>query len=97
MTFKRREVEASLAKKGFSEDTGGRHKRFIYVRLCGLKTHIFTVTSHGLSGMDIAARLFGQMARQCRVDKETFTGLISCDIDQEEYEAVLIRQGALAK
>ena len=86
---------SSLARKGFSEDAGGRHKRFTYVRLSGLKTNIFTVTSHGRSGADITAHLVSSMAKQCRVDKETFAGLVSCNVGQEDYEAALIQLGEI--
>ncbi|MYE00718.1 MAG: hypothetical protein F4Y03_05480 [Alphaproteobacteria bacterium] len=92
MTFKRGEIKAALTSKGFNAFSGSNHEKFIYFRLSGLKTHVFTLMSYGRSGMDIATRRVGDMARQCRIDRETFTGLISCDIDQEEYEAVLIQQ-----
>ncbi len=95
MTLQRRKVEDSLKKKGFLKDASGRHVRFLYVRLNGAKTDIFTVTSHGRTGKDIGDNLVSRMAKQCRVNRAMFEGLVRCTVGQEEYEDELIRLGAI--
>ena len=93
--MKRGKVETSLQRKGFRKDQGGNHKRFVYVRLCGEKTNIFTVTSHGAAGKDISSYLVTRMAKQCRVREDTFREIVKCDIGQEEYEEILVNSEIL--
>lgn len=78
MTFKRREVEQALQKKGF-EKSKGKHKHsiFIYYTSEGKKTDVRTLTSHGSGGTDIGDPLLGRMASQCKISKlSVCTGML---------------------
>ena len=98
MTFKRREVERALEKKGFEKSKGKRkHSIFIYYTKGGKKTKVRTVTSHGSGGTDIGDSLRGRMAKQCRIAKSDFDLLIQCPLSRESYEGMLSDSGALGE
>ena len=89
MTLNRREVEQALERKGFVKQVK-RHVFFIYhTHEEGLKTSVWTMTSHGNSGADIGGSLIAKMARQCRIKKVEFERLIDCSLSQEDYEKLL--------
>ena len=98
MTFKRREVERALRKKGF-EKSKGKHKHsiFNYYTKSGRKTGVWTITSHGSGGTDIGNSLLGSMARQCQLDKADFELLIRCPLSRDSYEDILRDSGALGE
>lgn len=98
MTFKRREVEQALQKKGF-EKSKGKHKHsiFIYYTSEGKKTDVRTLTSHGSGGTDIGDPLLGRMASQCKISKLRFEQLIECPLSRECYEDMLRDSGALGE
>lgn len=98
MTFKRREVERALEKKGFEKSKGKRkHSIFIYYTKGGKKTKVWTVTSHGSGGSDIGDPLLGRMAQQCKIATADFRKLIQCPISRESYEDMLRDSGALGE
>jgi hypothetical protein len=80
----RRDVESGLLAKGFRQKEGDHHF-FICFNLAGLKTAVFTKTSH--NEKQINDRLLGMMARQCRLTSKLFANLLDCPLDQE---AILI-------
>ena len=94
MTLKRRKVEAALKRKGF-EKGEGRHSYFIYHTRQGVKTSVWTMTSHGSSGADISDPLIALMARQCRISKKKFEQLVDCSLSQEEYEELLVEKNVI--
>ena len=88
----RRDVEAGLLAKGFGRKEGDHHF-FLYFNLAGLKTQVFTKTSHNEKQID--DHLLGRMARQCRLTSKLFASLLDCPLDQAGYEAELRKQGAV--
>ena len=88
----RLDVEASLRAKGFRLKEGDHHF-FNYFSLAGLKTAVFTKTSH--HDKQISDSLLGMMARQCRLTSKMFANLIDCPLDQSSYEAELKKQGVV--
>lgn len=83
----KRDVESGLRRKGFQQISGD-HNYFAYRSAAGLKTRVFTKTSHG-SKKDISDHLLSEMAKQCGLEKRQFLQLVDCPLDQEEYEAIL--------
>lgn len=84
---KKRDVEDALKRKGFRQAEGDHH-RFIYWTLDGRKTVIRTKTSHG-SSQDLGDGLVKEMARQLKVSKTEFLGLVDCPVSREQYEGLL--------
>ena len=90
MPLKRREVEQALEGKGFVRREG-RHVFFVYhTRERKLKTSVWTMMSHGNSGVDISRSLSGKMAKQCRINKAEFERLIDCSLSRKDYEELLV-------
>jgi len=85
----RRDVESVLQNKGFRRKENDHH-RFLYFNLAGLKTQVFTKTSH--NEKQISDSLLSMMAKQCRVTNKQFASLLDCSLDQNGYEVELRRQ-----
>ncbi len=90
MPRNKQDVEQSLKRKGFMRKEGDHHY-FVYHTMSGLKTAIFTKTSHTPKMRDIPDNLLGQMARQCRLSKSEFLDLVDCPLSREEYEAKVVK------
>jgi hypothetical protein len=84
-----RDVEAALLVKGFRRKDGN-HRFLHYFSLTGLKTQVFTKTSHNMK--QISDNLLSLMARQCRLTNKLFANLLDCPLDQSGYEAELKEQ-----
>ena len=94
MPRKKTTVEAGLRAKGF-EQTEGDHHFFVYVTTGGKKTAIRTKTSHTPKMKEIPDNLLGQMAKQCKLNKQDFLNLIDCPLSTEQYESKLRERGIL--
>ena len=90
MPRNKQDVEQSLKRKGFMRKEGDHHY-FVYHTMSGLKTAIFTKTSHTPKMRDIPDNLLGQMARQCRLSKSEFLDLVDCPLSREVYEAKVVK------
>jgi hypothetical protein len=88
------QVESALLNKGFEKDEGDHHY-FIYYTQDGKKTTAKTKTSHTKKMKDIPDNLLSVMARQCKLNKQQFLGLIDCPLKREMYEEILSKQGLL--
>lgn len=73
MPLKRRDVEASLVKKGFLPSERD-HSFFTYQTLAGLKTSTWTKTSHGSGYRTFGDGLVNAMAKQCGLTTAQFKG-----------------------
>ena len=78
-------VEKALLRKGFHSKEGDHHY-FIYYNLEGLKTAVFTKTSHTPKMKEIPDTLLAQMAKQCRLSKADFLDLVDCPLYREAYD-----------
>lgn len=94
MPRNKRDVESALVAKGFRQEEGD-HRFFVYYTVTGLKTRARTKTSHGGKMKEIPDNLLTQMAKQCKVTRAQFLGLVDCPLDQNGYEAALHAQGEL--
>jgi hypothetical protein len=92
MPRSKREVESGLCSKGFSRKEGDHHF-FIYWTTGGRKSRVFTKTSH--SGKEISDDLLSMMARQCKVTRPNFFGLVDCPLSRQDYESLLSQAGWL--
>ena len=86
----RKAVMAALQRKGFAASEGD-HTYYIYHTADGHKTLAKTKVSH--SGKDIADKILGMMARQCRLTVLQFRDLVDCPLSRESYEGILKAQG----
>ena len=92
MTLKRGKVEQALESKGFMKQQK-KHVFFVYhTHEERLKTSVWTMMSHGNSGVDIGKSLIAKMARQCRIEKVELERLIDCSLSQKDYETLLIKR-----
>jgi hypothetical protein len=87
-------VEAALLEKGFRQDDNDHHF-FVYWSIEGKKTRARTKTSHTKKMKDIDDRLLAEMARQCKLNRTQFIGLVDCPMSRREYEEVLRGQEEL--
>jgi hypothetical protein len=88
MTRDRKNVEAALLKKGFTE-TQGDHHYFVYISLEGKKSMARTKTSHSPKAKTLGDDLLKLMSGQCRLQKSQFLDLVDCPLTREKYEEIL--------
>ena len=81
----RKDVEASLERKGFVRAEGDHHY-LVYWTKDGRKTRAKTKTSHTPKMKDIPDNILAQMAKQCQVTKAEFLSLVDCPMQRDEYE-----------
>ncbi len=93
MPRRKDDVEKGLLGKGFQRREGDHHY-FTYYNLAGQKTAIFTKTSHTPKMREIPDNLLGQMARQCRLNKNDFLNLVDCPLSRESYEKKVFPESA---
>ena len=87
-------MERTLTAKGFRRRES-HHSYFVYYTEDGIKTPVWTKTSHGKGGADIPDNLFSRMAKQCKLRTVDFRALVDCSLSQAGYEAVLDRKGEI--
>ena len=93
-TYKRAAVERALKLKGF-RPSESHHRYFVFYNAEGIKTPVWTKTSHGKGGADIPDNLVGRMARQCKLRTAQFRALVDCSLSQAGYEALLTGKGEI--
>ena len=92
MQLKQKDIASALDRKGFLR-RGGDHARFVYHTADGRVTERRTMLSHGSGGKPIRDPLLGEMARQCGLKKREFIYLVSCTLDRDSYERLLVERG----
>jgi hypothetical protein len=85
----RRDIEASLCKKGFLRNDDSAHIQFFLKDV----PRIRTMMSHGAKGKTVSAQLMGEMARQLNLTKKQFLALIDCTLDEEGLRIILGSEG----
>ncbi len=91
MPRRARVVVQGLSRKGFRL-VNRRHRWLEYDKLNGTHGRIKTIMSHG-SDRDINDQLLGQMARQLHLTRRQFDNLVDCTLSQDDYEAMMRRDG----
>jgi predicted RNA binding protein YcfA (HicA-like mRNA interferase family) len=81
------DIIRSLKQKGFSQRQND-HVYFNYETTDGALTDIFTKVSHG-SNKTIGDSLISEMAKQCKVKRNEFIGLVTCSLNRLQYEEIL--------
>lgn len=94
MALERRDVEASLERKGFVPRQGD-HSFFIYHTQAGQKTSVWTKTSHGTGHKTLSDNLVSKMAKQCWLTTGQFEQLVACPLTREELERLLVSVGRI--
>jgi hypothetical protein len=87
----RKEIETALLNKGFRNREGDHHY-YVYYTTAGLKSHVFTKTSHTPKMKVIGDELLSMMSRQCRLTKKQFLELVDCPLTRPAYERILAEQ-----
>ena len=85
MQLSRKDVIASLKKKGFTSREGSGHTVFVYCNTRGLKTDISTAVSRGSQYKDLRDDLISDMASQCNLSKQQFVELVKCSLSRDGY------------
>jgi predicted RNA binding protein YcfA (HicA-like mRNA interferase family) len=94
MPLERSDIEEALEKKGFSRSQGD-HRFFTYWTIEGVKTSVWTKTSHGTQYKTIGDNLVRDMAKQCGLTSPQFKELINCPLNRSDYESILIGNGRI--
>jgi len=94
MPLERRDVEASLERKGFVPRQGD-HSFFVYHTIAGQKTSVWTKTSHGTGHWTSSDNLLSAMAKQCWLTTGQFKQLVACPLSRESLEKVLTDVGRI--
>jgi predicted RNA binding protein YcfA (HicA-like mRNA interferase family) len=92
MPLDRKDIEASLQKKGF-EQREGDHSFYRYYTKAGKKTSVYTKTSHGTGHKTISDNLVSQMARQCGLTTAQFKDLVNCPLSRDKLEELVLQSG----
>lgn len=93
---KRDDVAGALIRKGFIQSNND-HMKFSYVNSAGKKTQVWTKISYGTNHKDIAAPNLSRMAKQCKLSNSDFAQLLDCPLSRENYEDMLVNQGAISE
>ena len=87
---RKKDVERALRKKGFKQREND-HAYFNYYSKEGIKSRVFTKTSHGTKVKDIQGDPLRWMAAQCKLTVDQFLMLVDCPLTRDDYEALLIQ------
>ena len=85
---KRRIILQNLKRKGFVEEREGDHI-FLKFRANGEYKGIRTKVSHGSKANELSEELISRMAKQCKLSKKNFVGLVDCSLSELEYMELL--------
>lgn len=80
-----------LLRKGFKE-VNTDHKMLIFHHR-GKKTAVHTKVSHGIK--EIGDPLIGLMAKQIRLSKSQFKGVVECTVKEDDLIEIYSEQGLL--
>ena len=95
MPIKKRIIEKSLLKKGFSK-VEAPHHRYFHHEIDGQITGISTHTSHGSFNTDIGDNILNMMRRQLRLQSLKQTrDLLECPMSGDDYNNFLRAQGII--
>lgn len=88
LNIKRKQIEASLIRKGFVKE-GGDHEYF-YHEIDGKRTSAWTKVSRGTRYKDYSINLLKAMKIQLRLDTlEQLRRLLECPMGADEYNELL--------
>ena len=94
MKIRRRDLERSLPRKGFTRDATGRKHVWFYHKYKGRETSPRTCISHSPAMKDISGDLLTQMRKQLRLDTcEEVVKLVGCPMDGDAYNEKMIQKG----
>ena len=95
MPIKKRIIEKSLCKKGFTKDEASHH-RYFHHGIDGQITGISTHTSHGSYNIDIGDNILNMMKKQLMLQtlKQT-RDLLECLMSGDDYNNFLREQGII--
>jgi hypothetical protein len=91
-SFKIREIQSALGRKGFQIKGQKKHEMWIYY-INGKKTSIYTFLSHGSS--EYNDNRLGSMAKEMHIPRNMLDEFIQCSLSQKEYENYLVDKGLI--
>lgn len=84
-------ISRALTKKGFKKSEGTKHSFFSFYNASGRKTPVYTRVSRGTS--ELRTPILRAMAQQLRLSLRDFEKLITCALEQRDYESLLRSNG----
>jgi hypothetical protein len=90
-TYKTRDIESALIKKGFQVKQS--HHKFYSLFVDGKKTNIKTFISHGIK--EYNKTLLSSMKNQLHLSSKEFEDLISCPLTQELLIEIYSKKGLI--
>lgn len=84
-SFKAKDIESALSKKGFQAKPDGHHRLYVYYLEDG-KTAARTFISHGKK--DYGDVLLSRMKTQLNLTKDQLHNLIKCPLKKEELREI---------
>jgi hypothetical protein len=91
-TYKTKNIESALSKKGFQVRHGSKHKIYT-LHVDESKTRIYTFISHGIK--EYGDSLLSKMRGQLKLSHEEFDGVMSCPIGKEELVEIYSEKGLI--
>lgn len=87
-TFKKREVQRALVKKGFKRDKSRtNHNIYYFYDDKGEKTSIHTMLSH--NNKDITDSMLGKLSKELRLRKDELIQYFECTLSKDDYINIL--------
>ncbi|WP_407355107.1 hypothetical protein [Methanolobus sp. WCC5] len=84
-TFKPKDIESALSKKGFHAKPDGHHRLYVYYLEDGkIAARIFV--SHGKK--EYGSILLNRMKNQLHLSKEQFNDLLKCPLTKEKLQGI---------
>ncbi|TDQ67945.1 hypothetical protein C7391_1499 [Methanimicrococcus blatticola] len=88
-TYKTREIESALLKKGFKAYKKTHHKYYIWQNK-DRKSIAQTFISHGIT--EYSGPVLFSMIKQLQLENDQFDGLIKCHFTKEQLEEFYIQK-----
>lgn len=92
MSFKVRNIERALVKKGFERKEGKKHIIFTFIQN-GERTEIYTFLSRGES--EYRNKNIGSMCKQLKLSKRNFVNVIDCSWEYDDILNFYVTSGIL--
>lgn len=94
MQIERRKIESSLVSKGFVKDD--THHKYFYHEYQGLRTGLYTYTSHGSKYKTYGMPLLKRMKKELKLDAiKQAIDLFECPMTKHGYNQILKDKGLL--
>ncbi len=95
MNINRRLAQKSLSKKGFRKDKSRDHVYYFH-EYKGKESGIFTYVSHSTKFRDLTRDILSKIKKELRLNTNLEVyNFLTCPMDENEYNRILIERGIL--